>query len=206
MKKINKLGLMFIVGMLISTIFIGATSANAAVVNPGKITINKTTIGGDDSFDFELTQYFGDSDQEPITSSFQITTVNGSGSIELPIYGGSYSLAEYIAEGSSWEWTNLTCSFDGNESEDGYDGSFVLFSISQGQDVICDYVNTNTDPTTTTTTTTIPVTVLGTTVVKSAVVTLPETGSSNQVIVLFALAFIAGGAIFLYASKTRKAL
>jgi len=82
----------------------------------------------------------------------------------------------------------------------------VLFSISQGQDVICDYVNTNTDPTTTTTTTTIPVTVLGTTVVKSAVVTLPETGSSNQVIVLFALAFIAGGAIFLYASKTRKAL
>lgn len=207
MKKTNKLGMMLILGILISSMFIGTTSANAAVVNPGTLTINKTAIGGDDSFEFEVTQYFGDSDQDPVTSNLQITTVNGVGSVEIPINGGSYSVAEYINEGSPWVWSDLECTSNSEGFEPGYDGSFVLFSIYQGQNVTCDFTNTNTDPTTTTTTTTtVPVTVLGTTVVKPAVVSLPETGSDNQIITLFALALIASGAAFFIASRKRKAL
>ena len=99
-----------------------------APIQPGTITIIKSTEGGDESFDF-----FGD------LGSFQISTESGTGTEtfadQLP---GSFTVGESVPDG--WDLTGISCQADPGSST-SVDDNEVAIELGEGGDVTCTFSN-----------------------------------------------------------------
>ncbi len=94
----------------------------------GKLIINKTTYGGDGTFDYTVS---GAS-----SSAQHITTTNGTGTTgEIAVAAGGYSVSETAKTG--WTQTGASCS---DETGASYNPSNITVGI--GKTVTCDFVNT----------------------------------------------------------------
>src|SRR5215510_7365010 len=91
----------------------------------GTITIVKSAIGGNSTFSFSGT-----------LGSFQITTVNGTGSQSFPnLQPGTYTVTETVPGG--WTFTTLSCSGSSTVS-----GTTATITLVAGQNITCTYTNT----------------------------------------------------------------
>ena len=94
--------------------------------NPTGIRINLTTVGGDDTFNFEATgkDY----------KDFSITTKNGSGSdLQTGLASGTYSINQVLPAG--WAQSNISCNSPSNSSA----GTLKLVINTTGGDSIFNF-------------------------------------------------------------------
>ena len=99
----------------------------------GTIVIEKTAVGGDDTFDYTATG-------TGLPGSFQITTSGGSGSQTFAsLVPGSYTVTE-SAPPSGWDFTSLVCvDPDGGTT---VVGQTATIDLDAGETVTCTYTNT----------------------------------------------------------------
>ncbi|MEM4302033.1 MAG: hypothetical protein QW570_08030, partial [Candidatus Caldarchaeum sp.] len=98
----------------------------------GTIVIEKTALGGDDTFSYTSTI--------PSNSTFQITTSGGSGSQTFAnLVPGSYNVTE-SAPPAGWDFTSLVCVDPDNGTTVA--GPTATIDLDAGETVTCTYTNT----------------------------------------------------------------
>jgi hypothetical protein len=110
------------------------TTCTATNTKRGSITINKTAIGGNDTFG-----YTG-SGGAPV-GNFNITTVAGSGTQQFDNVppGGPYTIVEN-APPAGWDFSNLVCGAGGSVN---LGTRTATITVPAGGNVTCTYTNTN---------------------------------------------------------------
>ena len=94
----------------------------------GKITINKTSIGGDGTFNYS----------SPTLGGFDITTTGGSGTKMFPnLLPGTFEVTE-TGPSNGFQFTSLSC--DGGIAT--VVGATATIDLGPGDNVTCTYVNT----------------------------------------------------------------
>ncbi len=97
-------------------------------VSPGTITITKSTLGDDGTF-----QFTGD------LGSFQIATTSGSGSSSFTdLTPGTYAVTETVPSG--WTLTNISCQSDAG-SGTNISGATATIDLAEGGNVSCTFTN-----------------------------------------------------------------
>jgi uncharacterized repeat protein (TIGR01451 family) len=113
--------------------------AGADIILPGTIVINKTSVGGNSTFNFTST---GGS---TLPANFSITTASNSGSLTFNnVLAGSYSVTEAV-QSAPWSFTSLQCTDPtGNTTTSSRTANI---NVAAGETVSCTYTNTFTNPT-----------------------------------------------------------
>ena len=106
---------------------------------PGIITVTKSTVGGDGTFGFVLTQLGSDGD--PRTR--EVTTVSGTAEavFELVDAGFRYSIAETPVEGG-WSAGPMTCEVTPASGGDAVAITAADFEVAPGDEIACAITNT----------------------------------------------------------------
>ena len=119
-------------GEVVSCVF-----TNAA--NPGNITVKKSTVGGNGTFGFVLTQL--GSDDDPRTR--EVTTVSGSGTavFDLVDAGLRYSIEETPVS-SGWSAGPMTCEVTPASGGDAVSIDPADFEVMPGDEIECAITNT----------------------------------------------------------------
>jgi len=106
----------------------------------GTIVINKTAVGGDDTFDYTTSGTGG------LPATFSITTVGGSGSQTFSdIVPGSHTVTEDLPP-ANWNLTGLSCTDpDGGTTVD-VGARTANIDLDPGETVTCTYTNTYVPP------------------------------------------------------------
>ena len=106
---------------------------------PGIITVTKSTVGGNATFGFVLTQL--GSDDDPRTR--EVTTVGGSGAVVFELVGAGlrYSLAE-APVGDGWSAGPMTCEVTPVTGGDPVAIDAANFEVMAGDDIACAITNT----------------------------------------------------------------
>ncbi len=108
--------------------------------DPGEIVVTKSTVGGDGTFEFELTS-LDDPDADPLSQS--ATTVGGTGTATFSgiLPGSSWAIAE-ADPGSSWTVGDLTCEVTPAGSVDSVSIDIDEFTVDPGDAIACAITNT----------------------------------------------------------------
>ncbi|MDW8031907.1 MAG: hypothetical protein RMJ29_08880, partial [Candidatus Bipolaricaulota bacterium] len=109
-----------------------ASRSQTTLIAAGTIVINKTAVGGNDTFSYTSTI--------PGNATFNITTTGGSGSQTFAgVTAGSYTVTE-SAPPSGWDFTSLSCVDPDNGTT--VSGQTATIDLDPGETVTCTYTNT----------------------------------------------------------------
>lgn len=101
-------------------------------VETGTLTIVKNTVGGDATFDFTLTE------SEAVATTSQITTSENTGTQDLSLHVGTYSISEGSKDG--WAQTSLVCTQETDSVPLVVDAE--AFTLEVDTHITCTFTNT----------------------------------------------------------------